>query len=174
MGWSGKQYYKDVDLKREFSSFRIDINTKVDYISKHIAPEGIARQPEFQEPNLHEEIVKANLKPEVKTCVSAVRNSSSAVKRVKSDLKAFRTSTVFCLKGWLRRSRINRVKPNTESDSYDAVEFNGFGDYVSIDTVTYVDVVTAVKELKSTSAIGIDNILPVAAVRGRLLLQESK
>ncbi|GBM99318.1 hypothetical protein AVEN_264623-1 [Araneus ventricosus] len=72
-----------IDLKREFSSYRIDINTKVDHISKQIAPEGIARQPEFQEPNLHEELVKANLKPEV----SAVRNSSGAVKRVKSDSK---------------------------------------------------------------------------------------
>ncbi|GBM61263.1 hypothetical protein AVEN_30563-1 [Araneus ventricosus] len=52
-----------IDLKREFSSFRIDINTKVDHISKQIAPEGIARQPELQEPTLHEELVKANLKP---------------------------------------------------------------------------------------------------------------
>ncbi|GBM77524.1 hypothetical protein AVEN_55650-1 [Araneus ventricosus] len=69
-----------IDLKCEFSSFRIGINTKVDHISKQIAPEGIARQPELQEPSLHEELVKANLKPEVKTYVSAVRNSSSAVK----------------------------------------------------------------------------------------------
>ncbi|GBN91987.1 hypothetical protein AVEN_149133-1 [Araneus ventricosus] len=78
---------KFIDLKREFSSFHIDINTKVDLISKQIALEGIARQSEFQEPNLHEELVKSNLKPEVKTYVSAVRNSSSAVKRVKSDSK---------------------------------------------------------------------------------------
>ncbi|GBO02461.1 hypothetical protein AVEN_180468-1 [Araneus ventricosus] len=76
-----------IDLKREFSSFRIDINTKVDHISKQIAPEGIARQPELQELTLHEELVKVNLKPEVKTYVSTVRNSSSAVKRVKSDSK---------------------------------------------------------------------------------------
>ncbi|GBM21393.1 hypothetical protein AVEN_264827-1 [Araneus ventricosus] len=76
-----------IDLKREFSAFRIDINTNVDHISKQIAPEGIARQHEFQEPNLHEELVKANLKPEVKTYVSAVRNSSIAVKRVKPDSK---------------------------------------------------------------------------------------
>ncbi|GBN62517.1 hypothetical protein AVEN_168194-1 [Araneus ventricosus] len=76
-----------IDLKREFSSFRIDINTKINHISKQIAPESIARQPELQEPTLHEELVKANLKPEVKTCVSAVRNSSSTVKRVKSDSK---------------------------------------------------------------------------------------
>ncbi|GBM67557.1 hypothetical protein AVEN_254938-1, partial [Araneus ventricosus] len=76
-----------IDLKQVFSSFCIDINTKVDHISKQIAPEGIARQPELQEPTLHEELVKANLKPEVKTCAFAVRNSSSAVKRVKSDSK---------------------------------------------------------------------------------------
>ncbi|GBN60797.1 hypothetical protein AVEN_261326-1 [Araneus ventricosus] len=76
-----------IDLKREFSSFRIDINAKVDHISKQIVPEGISRQPELQEPTLHEELVKVNLKPEVKTYVSAVRNSSSAVKRVKSDSK---------------------------------------------------------------------------------------
>ncbi|GBM09765.1 hypothetical protein AVEN_101809-1 [Araneus ventricosus] len=76
-----------IDLKREFSSFRIYINTKVDHISKQIAPEGIARHPELQEPTLHEELVKVNLKPEVKTYVFAVRNSSSAVKRVKSDSK---------------------------------------------------------------------------------------
>ncbi|GBN35282.1 hypothetical protein AVEN_125579-1 [Araneus ventricosus] len=54
-----------IDLKREFSSFRIDVNAKVDHISKQIAPEGIARQPELQEPNLQEQLVKANLKPEV-------------------------------------------------------------------------------------------------------------
>ncbi|GBN60575.1 hypothetical protein AVEN_9549-1 [Araneus ventricosus] len=76
-----------IDLKREFSSFRIDINTKINHISKQIASEGIARQPELQKPTLHVEIVKANLKPEVKTYVSAVRNSSSTVKRVKSDSK---------------------------------------------------------------------------------------
>ncbi|GBO30899.1 hypothetical protein AVEN_141528-1 [Araneus ventricosus] len=76
-----------IDLKREFSSFRIDIDTKINHISKQIAPEGIARQPELQEPTLHDELVKANLKPEVKTYVSAVRNSSSTMKRVKSDSK---------------------------------------------------------------------------------------
>ncbi|GBL97014.1 putative RNA-directed DNA polymerase from transposon BS [Araneus ventricosus] len=48
-----------------------------------------------------------------------------------------------------------------EYDSNDAVEFNSFGDFFGIDTVTYDDVVMAVKELKSTSTIGIDNIPPL-------------
>ncbi|GBM32599.1 hypothetical protein AVEN_195559-1 [Araneus ventricosus] len=51
-------------------------------------------------------------------------------------------------------------KPSIEYDSNDAVEFNGFGDFVGIDTVTYDDVVMAVKELKSTLTIGIVNIPP--------------
>ncbi|GBM61262.1 putative RNA-directed DNA polymerase from transposon BS [Araneus ventricosus] len=45
-------------------------------------------------------------------------------------------------------------KPNSEYDSNDAVDF------VGIDTITYDDVVVAIQELKSTSTIGIDNILP--------------
>ncbi|GBO30898.1 hypothetical protein AVEN_141527-1 [Araneus ventricosus] len=51
-------------------------------------------------------------------------------------------------------------KPSSEYDSNDAVDFNGFGDFVGIDTITYDDVVVAIKELKSTSTIGIDNIPP--------------
>ncbi|GBN60798.1 hypothetical protein AVEN_261327-1 [Araneus ventricosus] len=51
-------------------------------------------------------------------------------------------------------------KPSSEYDSNDAVDFNGFGDFVGIDTITYDDVVVPIKELKSTSTIGIDNIPP--------------
>ncbi|GBM51382.1 hypothetical protein AVEN_168768-1 [Araneus ventricosus] len=51
-------------------------------------------------------------------------------------------------------------KPSSEYDSNDAVDFNGFGDFVGIDTITYDDVVVAIKELKSTSTIDIDNIPP--------------
>ncbi|GBL74109.1 hypothetical protein AVEN_231007-1 [Araneus ventricosus] len=51
-------------------------------------------------------------------------------------------------------------KLSTEYDCNDAVEFNGFGNFVGIDTVTYDDVVMAVKELKYTLTIGIDNIPP--------------
>ncbi|GBO12792.1 hypothetical protein AVEN_217467-1 [Araneus ventricosus] len=51
-------------------------------------------------------------------------------------------------------------KPSSEYDSNDAVDFNGFGDFIGIDTVTYDDVVVAIKELKSTSTSGIDNIPP--------------
>ncbi|GBO41622.1 hypothetical protein AVEN_157236-1 [Araneus ventricosus] len=43
--------------------------------------------PGFKNLTYSEELVKANLKPEVKTYVSVVRNSSSAVRRVKSDSK---------------------------------------------------------------------------------------
>ncbi|GBN22520.1 hypothetical protein AVEN_3205-1 [Araneus ventricosus] len=260
-----------IDLKREFSSFRIDINTKVDHISKQIAPEGIARQPELQEPNLHEELVKVNLNPEVESYVSAVRNSSSAVKRVKSDsklvingaskisplksvddvfagtvplkrviikkfpfwysvetrrllrrkeivfrlllrhrnpvfideFKSLRTSVKFGIKRdygnylhviekdlisepkkfWSHFKKNNHLpgklyykdkcfindiditnayvdyfcsvfKPGLEYDSNDAADFNGLGDFVGIDTITYDNVVVAIKELKSTSAIG--------------------
>ncbi|GBM77905.1 hypothetical protein AVEN_48166-1 [Araneus ventricosus] len=206
-----------IDLKREFSSFHIDINTEVDLISKQIALEGVARQPEFQELNLHEELVKSNLKPEVKTYVSAVRNSSSAVKRVKSDSKLVingarkisslksvdrDSSTSSCKRGGgvtvaikknMHDPRIHvplidleciwilvKLKfgkklllcvlylppasgidqPSTEYDRNDAVEFNDFGILVGIDTVTYDDVVMAVKELKSNSTICIDNIPP--------------
>ncbi|GBN47232.1 hypothetical protein AVEN_5437-1 [Araneus ventricosus] len=53
-----------------------------------------------------------------------------------------------------------RLNPSSEYDSNDAVDFNGFGDFVGIDTITYDDVVVATKKLKSTSAIGIDNIPP--------------
>ncbi|GBL88768.1 hypothetical protein AVEN_158901-1 [Araneus ventricosus] len=48
----------------------------------------------------------------------------------------------------------------SEYDSNDAVDFNGFGDSVGIDPITYDDVVVAIKELKSASTIGIDNIPP--------------
>ncbi|GBO12816.1 hypothetical protein AVEN_179146-1 [Araneus ventricosus] len=41
-------------------------------------------------------------------------------------------------------------KPGSEYDSNDAVNFNGFRDFVGIDTITYDDVVVAIKELKST------------------------
>ncbi|GBO02460.1 hypothetical protein AVEN_180467-1 [Araneus ventricosus] len=51
-------------------------------------------------------------------------------------------------------------KPSSEYDSSDTVDFNGFGDSVEIDTITYDDVVVDIKELKSTSTIGIDNIPP--------------
>ncbi|GBO40242.1 hypothetical protein AVEN_78288-1, partial [Araneus ventricosus] len=50
--------------------------------------------------------------------------------------------------------------PYSEYDSNDAVEFTGFCDFVGIDTVTYDDVVMAIKEFKSISTIGIDNIPP--------------
>ncbi|GBN95626.1 hypothetical protein AVEN_208540-1 [Araneus ventricosus] len=51
-------------------------------------------------------------------------------------------------------------KPSYGYDSNDAVDFNGFGDSFGIDIITYDDVVVAIKELKSTSIIGIDNIPP--------------
>ncbi|GBM24719.1 hypothetical protein AVEN_141796-1 [Araneus ventricosus] len=51
-------------------------------------------------------------------------------------------------------------RPSIEYDSNVAVEFNGFGDFVGIDTVTYDDVVMAFEELKFASTIGIDNIPP--------------
>ncbi|GBO43094.1 hypothetical protein AVEN_104872-1, partial [Araneus ventricosus] len=56
-------------------------------------------------------------------------------------------------------------KPSSEYDSNDAVDFNGFGDFVGIDTITYDDVVVSIKELKSTSTIGIDNI-PSFIIKG--------
>ncbi|GBN03902.1 hypothetical protein AVEN_221699-1 [Araneus ventricosus] len=163
-----------IDLKREFSS-SIDINTKVDHISKQISPECVARQLELQECNLYKELVKANLKPEVKTYVSAIRNISSAVRRVKSDSKLVinGASKISSLKSVAREARHSVVssranadsfclvfKHSTEYNSNDAVEFNVFGDFVGIDTVTYDDVVMTVKELQSTSTIGIDNIPP--------------
>ncbi|GBM00927.1 putative RNA-directed DNA polymerase from transposon BS [Araneus ventricosus] len=51
-------------------------------------------------------------------------------------------------------------KPTSEYDSNDAVDLNGFCDFVGIDTITYGDVVVAIKKLKSTSTVGIDNTHP--------------
>ncbi|GBM30834.1 hypothetical protein AVEN_52625-1 [Araneus ventricosus] len=139
----------------------------------------MARRPEFQEPNLHEELVKVNLKPEVKTYVSAVRNICSAVKGVKSDSKlvingAREISSLKSVGKLPRRKAIFLLRlspdttvyePSTQYDSNVAVEFNGVGDFVVTDTIAYDDVVMAVKELKYTSTIGIDNI-PSFIIKG--------
>ncbi|GBN25666.1 hypothetical protein AVEN_241668-1 [Araneus ventricosus] len=75
-----------IDLKSEFSSFGIDINNLNTFLNRSrlkVLPDS----PSFKNLTCSEELVKANLKPEDKTYVSAVRNSSCDVKRVKPDSK---------------------------------------------------------------------------------------
>ncbi|GBM15276.1 hypothetical protein AVEN_144060-1 [Araneus ventricosus] len=49
-------------------------------------------------------------------------------------------------------------KPSTNYDIKDEFKSNCVGDFVKIDSVTYDDVVLAIRELKSSLTVGVDNI----------------
>ncbi|GBN86143.1 hypothetical protein AVEN_96156-1 [Araneus ventricosus] len=204
---------------------------QVDRISKQMGPEGIARQPELQEPNLPEELVKANLKPELllRNFLFGIRlrpgdllRRKEIVRRLLLKLRnsvfidkfrSLRAGVKFGIrrdygnylhliwkdlisepkKFWshFKKDKNNNHLPgklyyndkcfindigiadyfcsvfelSTEYDSNDDVAFNCCGVFVGIDTVTYDDVGMVVKELKSTSTIGIDNI-PLLIIKG--------
>ncbi|GBN85475.1 hypothetical protein AVEN_44330-1 [Araneus ventricosus] len=141
---------------------------QVDRISKQMGPEGIARQPELQEPNLPEELVKANLKPE-KDLISEPKKFWSHFKKDKNNNhlpgKLYYNDKCFINDIGIADYFCSVFELSTEYDSNDDVAFNCFGVFVGIDTVTYDDVGMVVKELKSTSTIGIDNI-PLLIIKG--------
>ncbi|GBN58499.1 putative RNA-directed DNA polymerase from transposon BS [Araneus ventricosus] len=57
-------------------------------------------------------------------------------------------------------------KPSTDLDGNDECRSDCVGDLVKIENVTYVDVVLAIKQLKSSLNVGVDNI-PSSFIKGR-------
>ncbi|GBO14210.1 hypothetical protein AVEN_3366-1 [Araneus ventricosus] len=56
-------------------------------------------------------------------------------------------------------------KPSTDFDGHDECKSNCVGDLVKIESVTYDDVVLAIRELKSALTVGVDNI-PSLIIKG--------
>ncbi|GBN62678.1 hypothetical protein AVEN_90603-1 [Araneus ventricosus] len=61
-------------------------------------------------------------------------------------------------------------KPSTNYDIKNEFKSNCIGDFVKIDSVTYDDVVLAIRELKSSLTVGVDNI-PSFIIKDAVLLQ---